>query len=198
MHTGIKGSSSFTTHVNKIVVIMLLIASTSGCQERPKLTTSKSRSEIGAEITRLTQQRRYDEAVNLGLSGITGKPEDAALYRSIAVVYTVRAQSDPQNRERWLQSAVELIDKSLSFSTPDPLDKSAGAQAFETIGDLSEDKSCQLYKRAESLWKEAAAEAEDHPTVTMGSQVVSTASIKQTAETEIGRISSKRKARNCP
>jgi len=198
MYSRTKRSSSFATNVNELVVILLLILSTSGCQDRPRLTSAKSRSEIGTEITLLTQQQRYEEAVHLGLSGITGKPEDAVLYRSIAVVYTVRAQSDPQNSERWLQSAVEFVNKSLKVDTPDPLDKSAGAQALDTIGDLSKDKGYQLYERAESLWKEAAAESQDHPTVTAGSQAVSTASIRQAAESEVARIASKRKARNCP
>lgn len=198
MYTRTKGRPPFATNVNELVIILLLITSTSGCQDRPKLTSTKTRSEIGAEITRLTQQQRYEEAVNLGLSGITGKPEDAVLYRSIAVVYTIRAQSDPQNSERWLQSAVEFVNESLKVDTPDPLDKSAGAQALDTIGDLSKDRGCQFYERAVALWKEAAAEAQDRPTVTTGSQVISTASIRQAAESEVTRITSKRKARNCP
>lgn len=183
-----------------LVSTVLLILSTSAChgQSAPTLTKTKSRSEIGAEMTKLRQQHRYDEAINLGESGIRGEPEDAVLYRSIAVVYADRAQNDPRNRERWLQSAVEFVDKSLEVRPGDPFNTSAVAEALESIGDLSGNGKCGLYVRAQSLWQRAAAQALDRPTVTTGGEALSTAPIKPAAESEISRITSKRRANNCP
>jgi hypothetical protein len=198
MSSKANGRARFAGDVKLLVFALLLILPTFACHDRAKSTLTKTRSEIGAEITRLLQQHRYDEAVNLGLSGLTGESEDAVLYRSIAVVYTVRAQNDSKNSERWLQSAVGFVDKSLEARPGDPLNTAAVAEALEAIGDLSDGRKCQLYTRAESLWHLAATQPLDNSKVTTGGQAISNAPIKPAAEPEILRIASKRKANNCP
>src|SRR5260370_41220399 len=57
--------------------------------------------DIGSQIANYLEQERYDDAVDVGLKSVENQPHDEIIYQQIALVYLVRAQKDPDRRERW-------------------------------------------------------------------------------------------------
>lgn|ERR1700730_1017772 len=111
--------------------------------------------DLGSKIIDYTKQGRFDDAVQVGLQSLQNQPSDEAIYQQIADVYLIRAQKEPDQRERWVVKAVLYIEKSLSLNSKDR--DAAGvhlfqdARSFELAGDLSTAGRCGYYERARKL-----------------------------------------------
>jgi hypothetical protein len=108
-----------------------------------------------SRMVKYTKEGRYDDAIQLGLQSIQNEPSDEALYQQIAIIYLIRANKEPGQREQWVVKAVSYIEKSLLLNS---MDKDAAgvhlfqdARSFELAGDLSTTGRCVYYGRARKL-----------------------------------------------
>lgn len=117
-------------------------------------TVDQSLNEI-SKMTSLTQQDRYDDAVQLGLELLKNDPTDEIVLQQIADVYLIRAKKDQDRREEWVAKAVSYTEKALSYNSKDKdvagVHLFQDARSFELAGDLSRDKKCAYYERARKL-----------------------------------------------
>jgi len=116
--------------------------------------------DFGSQMHNYIKQGRYDDAVQVGLHALQNQSSDEIVYQEIAVVYLMRAQKEPEQRERWVSTAISYIDKSLSLNSKDK--DAAGvhllqdALSLESAGDLSTNERCSYYGRARKLLEDRA------------------------------------------
>jgi tetratricopeptide (TPR) repeat protein len=126
-------------------------------------------ADYGSEMIQYTKEGRYDDAIQTGLNALRNQPKDAAVYQQIVVVYLIRADKDPTERQRWILQALSYIEKALSADPSNPIMIRELAFDLEKAGDLSSNEKCQYYGHAFDLSKRVAALLEgDH--ITAGGQ----------------------------
>ena len=117
--------------------------------------TSEPHNNI-SEMTRYTEQGRYDEAVQLGLAILRNDPSDELVYQQIAdVFYEFVRRKIESDENNGLQTQFHMSRKSLSLNSKDKdvagVHLFMDALSFELAGDLSVEKRCTYYDRARRL-----------------------------------------------
>lgn len=99
------------------------------------------------------RERRYDDAVQAGLSSLKGEPGDDVVLQQIAVVYLRRAQIEGEP-ERWAPQAADYAEKALAAHPGEEVNLYSSARAFEIAGDFSAARRCEYYARSAILLQE--------------------------------------------
>jgi hypothetical protein len=138
-------------------------------------------ADYGSQMVQYTREGRYDDAIQTGLGALRNQPTDAAVYQQIVVVYLVRADRDPNERQRWLLQSLAYVDKSVSSDSVNPVNIRDLAFDLEKAGDLSSDEKCKYYARALALSQRVATLLEgDH--ISAGGQVYPVDPVRKTFE----------------
>jgi hypothetical protein len=87
--------------VVKFGLILFLISALASCN--PQATRSTSVAETGSKMSLLIDQHHFEEAANLGLHSLTGKPADAFIYYLAALAYAERARYETDTAENSLK-----------------------------------------------------------------------------------------------
>jgi len=113
---------------------------------------AQHQEESGADvITRMTQesrQGRYEQAIQIGLSGLENKASDDVILRQVAIVNLLRAEKDPEHADQWVKQAVGSTDRSLLVNPVIDIGRYEAARIYEHAGDLAKGDKCSLYVRA--------------------------------------------------
>ena len=143
-----------------------------------------------APETKLEEQGRYDEAIQVVLNRKEGLPEASADCQ-VAVIYLERARKDLANRERWVQQAASYLDKATASAPKDPFILESAMDGFNRVGDYSEE-GCPQYEKAIGFG-EAALALLQGSTVTVEGHMQSypTQPIKEGIEPRLKRIRGK-------
>src|SRR5262249_59499534 len=100
----------------KLVSILLISVVLLACNRQN--SSPRGVAEVGSNISQLIQQHRFEEAVQLGLHSLRGKPEDATIYYFLALAYAKRARYEEDTRQGSLKFVDEYSRQSLSDGWP--------------------------------------------------------------------------------
>lgn len=161
------------------------------------------RHETGASIgvvpkmQEYTRERRYEEAVRIGLHSLKNVPADDTILQQIAVVYLRRAQIEPDNKARDAGQAVEYAEKALASNPANQANLYGTARVLDIAGDFSTARKCEFYKRSVSIFQERVSLLQSE-TISVGDKNMKTAPLKQENEYLLNRVKTKIAKAGCP
>ena len=151
--------AGFVSMATALLILLFFWNRHVGARGSQSATTMEAH-DFGSQMDNYIKQGRYDDAVQAGLQALQNQPTDEIVYQQIAFVYLVRAQKDPDQRNRWVSTAVSYLEKSLLLNAKER--DAAGvhllqdALSFESAADLSTDERCSYYERARKLLDDRA------------------------------------------
>lgn len=108
------------------------------------------------QMQEYTRERRYDDAIQIGLRSLKHSSADDVILQQIAVVYLRRAQIESGDQAQYTAQAVEYAEKALAANSTNQLDLYDTARVFDIAGDFSAGKKCDYYKRSVSIFQDRA------------------------------------------
>jgi hypothetical protein len=104
----------------------------------------------------LIDQHHFEEAANLGLHSLTGKPADAFIYYLAALAYAERARYETDTAENSLKRVDEYSDRSVSIDPNNQLNRFNIAWVLEYAGDVNPSSRCKYYADSKELLDDAS------------------------------------------
>ena len=166
------------------------------CQQQPATQATSSTAEVGTKMLALINDRKYDDAITMGLQAITGQPRDAIIYRWIAIAYTGHASNDAAHSKKWLESAANYADKSIDAAPADELNRHSIAHIWEWMGDFDPEKRCGDYAKSMSILKETSEHLRSD-TFQIGDKTAPAAPLKKDIESNISKLATKETNAKC-
>jgi hypothetical protein len=152
--------------------------------------------DVIARMQEDVRERRYDDAVQVGLSSLKNLPSDDVVLQQIGIVYLRRAQIEGQP-ERWVAQAAEYTEKALSVNPGDQVNLYSSARALEIAGDFSAARRCAYYARSATLLEQRLPLLTgDH--LMMNGQPAAAEPLRQENDSLLTRVRTKIKKNGCP
>jgi hypothetical protein len=170
-------------NTRKMVLIVSLGLAFVGCnrQSRPPASIA----EIGPRMTTLIKQHHFNEAAQLGIDSVTGKPSDVAIYYFVALAYAERAHYEPDTRGDALKLVSQYSGKSVALDEGNQTNRFNVAWVLEYAGDVDSSSRCKYYADSRELLNQ------------MFSKVSGDAVLNNQVAAATSRISEKVKAAHC-
>ena len=170
-------------NTRKIALIIFLGLAFFGCnrQDRPAANVA----EIGARMTALIKQHRFNEAAQLGIHAATGKQSDGLIYYYVALAYAEKAHYEPDAKDESLKLVSEYARKSVALGPNDHVIGFNVTWVLEYAGDIDSSSRCKFYADSLELYSR------------MSSKVAGDAALKKEIAASTSRISEKAKAAHC-
>lgn len=161
----------------KLAVILLGSVTLVACNR--KISSPRDAAEIGSKISQLIQQHQFEEAAQMGLHSVSGRPEDATAYYLVALAYAKRAGYQTDAREDSLRLMDEYSRRSLLRDPDNQLVRFNIALLFEYAGDIESSSRCRYYAQSKGLLEQASIKSSAH--ALKQDVVVSTSRVTQKA-----------------
>ncbi|HTS05243.1 MAG TPA: hypothetical protein VMP68_06645 [Candidatus Eisenbacteria bacterium] len=162
----------------KLALILFTSVALVACNRQN--SSSRNVAEIGLKISHLIQQHHFEEAAQLGLHSVKGKPEDATIYYFVALAYAKRAGYEADSREDSLKLVDEYSRQSLSRDPDNQLIRFNIALVLEYAGDVESTSRCRYYVESKELLDQvsskSSANALKHDVIESTSRVTQKAS----------------------
>lgn len=110
--------------------------------------------DVIQRMQEFTRQRRYDDAIQLGVKSVHNLPSDYIVLQQIALVCLRQAQIESGDRENWTRQAVGYADKAIANNPHEQANLYDSARVFEIAGDFSGGSKCSYYGRSAELFQE--------------------------------------------
>jgi len=141
----------------KLALIVLTSVALAACNR--KNSSPGNVAEIGSKISQLIQQHRFEEAAQLGLHSVRGKPEDATIYYFVTLAYAKRAGYEADAREDSLKLMDEYSQQSLSRDPDNQLIRFNIALVLEYAGDIDSTSRCRYYAESKELLEQVSVKS---------------------------------------
>ncbi len=158
--------------------------------------TSAASGDVIQRMQEFTRQRRYEEAVQLGLKSVQKTPSDYTVLQQIAMVYLRQAQIESGERENWARQAVGYADRAIASNPREQANLYDSARVFEIAGDFSGGLKCSYYGRSLELFQERAPLLTGEQVMIAG-KATPTAVLRSEQEFLAGRVKTKMQKSGC-
>ena len=138
-----------SVRARKFALILLTSVTLVACNR--KNSSPRNVAEVGSRMSQLTQQHHFEEAAQLGLHSVSGKPQDATIYYFVALAYAKRAGYDADAREDSLKLVDEYSRQSLLCDPDNQLIRFNIALVLEEAGGVESPSRCQYYAESTRL-----------------------------------------------
>ena len=138
----------------KLALILFTSVALVACNRHK--SSPRNVAEIGSKISQLIQQHHFEEAAQVGLHSIKGKPEDATIYYFVALAYAKRARYEADAREGSLKFVDEYSQQSLSRDPDNQLIRFNIALVLEYAGGIESTSRCRYYAESKQLLEQVS------------------------------------------
>jgi len=138
----------------KMALVLFTGAALVACSRQK--SSPRNVAETGLKMSQLIQQHHFEEAAQLGLHSLRGKPEDATIYYFVALAYAERARHDAESREGSLKLVDEYSRLSVSRDPENQLIRFNIAWVLEYAGDVESTSRCRYYAESKELLDQAS------------------------------------------
>jgi hypothetical protein len=138
----------------KLALILLRSVAFVACNRGD--SSQRNVAQTGSRISLLIQQHHFEEAAQLGLHSLSGKPEDATIYYFVALACAKRARYEANTRDDSLRLVDEYSRQSLSRAPDNQLIRVNIAWVLEDAGDIESASRCRYYAESKELLDQAA------------------------------------------
>ena len=181
----------------KIVIAMLWLAtavlvafgaSKLGSIAEAKYERTRERPD---PVSKLLEQGRYDEAIQVRLDENKEGVRDADTFDGIALIYLERAKKDLADRQMWANDTSVYFDKATAAAPKNPFILESAMDGYNRLGDYK-DNGCPEYQKAIGFGEAALALLQgDTITVDGSARPYPTQMIKEGIEPPLKRIRAK-------
>jgi hypothetical protein len=138
-----------------IVVFAIIIIKNQ--RDAPGMSTAlfAQTQDVGVATTRMAElrnKRQFDEAVELGLHSVKGRPTDDFLFHAIATTYFIRALHDKDQSGKWARLSAEYSEKALAVNPTDIANIFNVGVNYMVVGDDLDTGGCEYYRKSQAVF----------------------------------------------
>lgn len=152
--------------------------------------------DVIAHMQQDVRERRYDDAVQAGLSALKNLPSDDAVLQQIGLVYLRRAQIEGAP-ERWSDQAAAYAERALTADPGDQVNLYSSARSLEIAGDFSAARRCAYYARSAALLEKRLPLLTGDQLI-MNGRPAKPDALRRENDFLMGRVKMKSKKNGCP